>query len=160
MSNRIRKAEYTIREIAERYGVTARTLRYYEQEGLLHPRRDGAKRLYNKADRARLELILRGKRVGFALEDIKEMLDVQLLGSGANRDALQKSIDRFGERIEALEQQRADIDESISELSAGKRWLEERLADREPSDDLKRRARAFEALAQARLTQWETGAGE
>jgi DNA-binding transcriptional MerR regulator len=160
MSNRIRKAEYTIREIAERYGVTARTLRYYEQEGLLHPRREGAKRLYNKADRARLELILRGKRVGFALEDIKEMLDVQLLGKGTNRDALQKSIDRFGERIEALEQQRADIDESISELSAGKRWLEERLADREPSDDLKRRARAFEALAQARLTQWETGAGE
>jgi DNA-binding transcriptional MerR regulator len=160
MSNRIRKAEYTIREIAERYGVTARTLRYYEQEGLLHPRREGAKRLYNKADRARLELILRGKRVGFALEDIKEMLDVQLLGKGTNRDALQKSIDRFGERIEALEQQRADIDESISELSAGKRWLEERLADREPSDDIKRRARAFEALAQARLTQWETGAGE
>jgi DNA-binding transcriptional MerR regulator len=160
MSNRTRKAEYTIREIAERYGVTARTLRYYEQEGLLHPRREGAKRLYNKADRARLELILRGKRVGFALEDIKEMLDVQLLGKGANRDALQKSIDRFGERIDALKQQRADIDESISELSAGKRWLEERLADREPSDDLKRRARAFEALAQARLTQWETGAGE
>jgi DNA-binding transcriptional MerR regulator len=160
MSNRIRKAEYTIREIAERYGVTARTLRYYEQEGLLHPRREGAKRLYNKADRARLELILRGKRVGFALEDIKEMLDVQLLGKGTNRDALQKSIDRFGERIDALKQQRADIDESISELSAGKRWLEEKLADREPSDDLKRRARAFEALAQARLTQWETGAGE
>jgi DNA-binding transcriptional MerR regulator len=160
MSTRTRKAEYTIREIAERYGVTARTLRYYEQEGLLHPRREGAKRLYNKADRARLELILRGKRVGFALEDIKEMLDVQLLGKGTNRDALQKSIDRFGERIDALKQQRADIDESISELSAGKRWLEERLADREPSDDLKRRARAFEALAQARLTQWETGAGE
>lgn len=160
MSNRIRKAEYTIREIAERYGVTARTLRYYEQEGLLTPRREGAKRLYNKADRARLELILRGKRVGFSLEEIKEMLDVQLIGAGANHDALQKSIDRFAERIEALQQQRADIDESISELSAGKRWLEERLADREPSEDIKRRARAFEALAQARLTQWETGAGE
>ena len=160
MSNRIRKAEYTIREIAERYGVTARTLRYYEQEGLLTPRREGAKRLYNKADRARLELILRGKRVGFSLEEIKEMLDVQLIGVGANHGALRKSIDRFAERIEALQQQRADIDESISELSAGKRWLEERLADREPSEDIKRRARAFEALAQARLTQWETGAGE
>jgi len=160
MSNRTRKAEYTIREIAERYGVTARTLRYYEQEGLLTPRREGAKRLYSKADRARLELILRGKRVGFSLEDIKEMLDVQLIGAGANHDAMQKSIDRFAERIEALQQQRADIDHSISELSAGKRWLEERLADREPSDDIKRRARAFEALAQARLTQWETGVGE
>lgn len=160
MSTRTRKAEYTIREIAERYGVTARTLRYYEQEGLLHPRRDGAKRLYNKADRARLELILRGKRVGFALEDIKEMLDVQLLDRAGTRDALQKSIDRFADRIGVLKQQRADIDASIAELTAGKRWLEERLADREPPEDLKRRAAAFEALAQARLTQWETGAGE
>jgi DNA-binding transcriptional MerR regulator len=103
---------------------------------------------------------LRGKRVGFALEDIKEMLDVQLMARAPITEALQKSIDRFAERIDALKQQRADIDESISELSAGKRWLEERLADREPSEDLKRRARAFEALAQARLTQWETGAGE
>ena len=160
MSKRPAKAEYTIRELAERYGVTARTLRYYEQEGLISPRREGAKRLYTKSDRARLELILRGKRVGFALDAIKEMLDIQALDNGASRSALQKAVERFGDRITALEQQRSDIDASISELSAGKRWLEDRLADREPTDDIKRRARAFEALAQARLTQWETGVGE
>ena len=59
-------AEFTIRQLAERFDVTSRTLRYYEQEGLLSPRRDGAKRLYSKADKARLELIRRGKRVGFS----------------------------------------------------------------------------------------------
>ena len=153
-------AEFTIRQLAERFDVTSRTLRYYEQEGLLSPRRDGAKRLYSKADKARLELILRGKRVGFSLEDIKEMLDVELIGERSNEHGLEKSIERFAERIAILKRQRADIDKSILELSAGKRWLEERLNDREPPEDIKRRARAFEALAQARLTQWETGVGE
>ncbi len=153
-------AEYTIRELAERFDVTSRTLRYYEQEGLLAPKRDGGKRLYTEADKARLELILRGKRVGFSLEDIKEMLDIQLLEPGASREGLEKSIERFAERIAVLERQRADIDKAITELSNGKRWLEERLADREPPEDLKRRARAFEALAHARLTQWELGGGE
>ncbi len=160
MTNGAHPAEYTIRELAERFDVTSRTLRYYEQEGLLSPRRDGAKRLYSKADRARLELILRGKRVGFSLEDIKEMLDVELIGARANRDGLERSIGRFAERIAVLKRQRADIDKAIIELSNGQRWLEDRLNDREPPEDLKRRARAFEALAQARLTQWETGVGE
>lgn len=160
MTSRPNPAHYTIRELAERFDVTSRTLRYYEQEGLLSPKREGAKRLYSQADTARLELILRGKRVGFSLEDIKDMLDVELLNAGSNRDGLEKSIARFEERIGVLKRQRADIDKAITELSNGKRWLEERLADREPPEDLKRRARAFEALAQARLTQWETEVGD
>jgi DNA-binding transcriptional MerR regulator len=160
MTTKAPLAEYTIRELAERFDVTSRTLRYYEQEGLLAPRRDGAKRLYTEADLARLELIMRGKRVGFSLEEIKEMLDIQLRERGASREGLEKSIERFAERISVLKRQRADIDKSITELSNGKRWLEERLADREPPEDLKRRARAFEALAHARLTQWELGGGE
>ena len=88
------------------------------------------------------------------------MLDVELIGERSNEHGLEKSIERFAERIAILKRQRADIDKSILELSAGKRWLEERLNDREPPEDIKRRARAFEALAQARLTQWETGVGE
>ncbi|KAA5805011.1 MerR family DNA-binding transcriptional regulator [Alkalicaulis satelles] len=143
----------SIRELAERFGVTARTLRFYEQKGLLKPARRGATRLYTAADRARLELILRGRRVGFSLEDIREMLEIEQLDHGS-RAHMELALERMRERVSVLERQRDDIDSALSELHAGCRWLEERLADREPPEDIKRRARAFEALAAARLTQW------
>ncbi|XBQ15397.1 MAG: MerR family DNA-binding transcriptional regulator [Oceanicaulis sp.] len=159
MSGTVSDTLYTIREIAERFGVTARTLRFYEQKGLLSPERRGATRLYSRADRARLALILRGKRVGFSLEDIKEMLEIETLDS-RSRDQMERALDRFRERIETLELQRKDIDEALAELTAGCRWLEERLADRDPPDEVKRRARAFEALAAARLEDWTHGSAE
>lgn len=145
--------EYSIRELAETYGVTARTLRFYEQKGLLNPRRRGATRLYSAADRARLVLILRGKRVGFTLDEIKEMMDLEALNERGPAH-LEDSILRFETRIDDLKRQREDIEASITELEAGISWMRERLANREPSEDIKRRARAFEALASARLTQW------
>ncbi|TRO96809.1 MerR family DNA-binding transcriptional regulator [Glycocaulis profundi] len=144
---------YSIRDLAESFGVTPRALRFYEQQGLLSPERRGAARLYTPADRARLALILRGKRVGFALSDIKEMLDLEAtepLGPAH----MTATLSRFRERISDLERQREDIDAAISELEAGCLWLEDRMARREPPEDVKRRARAFEALAQARLSQW------
>ena len=150
---------YTIRELADRFGVTARTLRFYEQKGLLNPERIGSARIYSAADRARLDLILRGKRIGFSLEDIKEMMDIESLDSRSN-DQLQRALTRFRDRISTLQVQREDIDQSISDLEAGCLWLEERLADREPSDDIKIRARAFEQLAAARLEQWTGGHGQ
>lgn len=149
--------EYSIRELAERFDVTPRTLRFYEQKGLLAPKRRGATRLYTLADRARLALILRGRRVGFSLEDIKEMLEIESLDS-RSREQMQRALARFRDRISDLEQQRDDIEDALAELNAGCRWLEERLADREPPEDIKRRAAAFEALAAARLTQWSTAA--
>jgi DNA-binding transcriptional MerR regulator len=153
------KAEYTIRELADRFDVTARTLRFYEQKGLLSPRRRGATRIYSAADAARLDLILRGRRVGFSLEEIKEMQDIERLDEGS-RLHLEAALTRFKDRIATLERQRADIDNALKELTAGTRWLEERLADREPPDDIKRRARAFEALAAARLDEWTSGSAE
>jgi len=149
-------AEFTIRELAERFDVTPRTLRFYEQKGLLNPRRRGATRLYSAADRARLALILRGRRVGFSLEDIRDMLEIETLDSRSH-DQMQRALARFRERIAVLKRQRDDIEASIEELDAGCRWLEERLANREPPEEIKRRARAFEALAAARLTQWAAG---
>ena len=150
---------YTIRELAERYGVTARTLRFYEQKGLLNPERRGATRLYSKADRARLALILRGRRVGFSLEAIRDMLEIETLDS-RSREQMERALARFRDRIASLELQRADIEDALAELTAGCRWLEERLADRDPPDDIKRRARAFEALAAARLEHWSAGGAE
>ena len=72
-------ALFSIRDLAETFDVTPRTLRFYEQKGLLTPKRRGSTRLYTAADRARLVLILRGKRVGFSLDEIKEMLDLEAL---------------------------------------------------------------------------------
>ena len=152
-------AEYTIRALADRFGVTARTLRFYEQKGLLSPRRRGAARVYSAADAARLDLILRGRRVGFTLEEIKEMQELERLDEGS-RLHLEAALTRFRDRIATLERQRADIDHALKELTAGTRWLEERLADREPPEDIKRRARAFEALAAARLNEWTSGSAE
>ncbi|MCC5981126.1 MAG: MerR family DNA-binding transcriptional regulator [Oceanicaulis sp.] len=150
------EALYSIRDLAASFGVTPRALRFYEQQGLITPRRKGATRLYTAADRARLILILRGKRVGFSLAEIKEMLDLEAT-QHASRAHLEGSIERFRARIEDLKRQRDDIDEAISELEAGCTWMEERLNDREPPEDIKRRARAFEALAAARLVQWSVG---
>lgn len=148
---------YTIRDLAGAFDVTPRALRFYEQQGLLAPTRRGAARLYTAADRARLALILRGKRVGFSLSDIKEMLDLEAMGQ-SSRAHLQSSLTRFRARIADLERQRDDIDDAIAELEAGCAWMTERLADREPSEEIKRRARAFEALAEARLSQWHGAA--
>ncbi|MCC5996930.1 MAG: MerR family DNA-binding transcriptional regulator [Oceanicaulis sp.] len=156
MSSPVSDELCSIRELAERFGVTARTLRFYEQKGLLKPARRGATRLYTPADRARLELILRGRRVGFSLEDIREMLEIEQLDRGS-RAHMELALKRMRERVGVLERQRDDIESALKELHAGCRWLEERLADREPPDDIKRRARAFEALAAARLTQWAAG---
>lgn len=152
-------ALFSIRDLAETFDVTARTLRYYEQKGLLTPTRRGATRLYTAADRARLALILRGKRVGFTLDEIKEMLDLEQLDQRGGAH-LEKSLSRFRARIADLKRQREDIEDSIAELEAGCAWMENRLANREPPDDIKRRARAFELLAAARLTEWTGSAPE
>ena len=70
----------TIREMCDQFDVTPRTLRFYEQKELLFPRRDGQKRLFSRRDRARLKLILRGKRFGFSLEEIRQLLDLYDMG--------------------------------------------------------------------------------
>jgi DNA-binding transcriptional MerR regulator len=106
---------YTIRQLTKEMGVTSRTLRHYEDEGLLSPERQGQSRIYSPRDRARLTLILRGRRVGFSLAEMREILD--LYNSEDHGIAqFQHSRKKFIERIAALEAQRKDIDESIAEL--------------------------------------------
>ena len=112
-SNRDRT--YSITELCREYKVTPRALRFYEQKGLLHPARRGWTRLFSYRDRARLQLILRGKKVGFALEEIKEMLDLYNLRDG-QLTQLRIASTKMRERLEALRDQRIELEEAIGDL--------------------------------------------
>jgi DNA-binding transcriptional MerR regulator len=106
---------YSIAELAREFAVTARTIRFYEDEGLIKPRRQGTQRLYSVGDRARLGWILRGKRLGFSLAEIKQLLDlyqVDRTGLQQMRELLRRS--RL--HIEELERRRADLDAQIGDF--------------------------------------------
>jgi len=140
---------YSISELAREFGVTARALRFYEDKGLLTPLRDGQARVYRARDRARLLLILRGKRVGLALQEIKDILDLYDLGDG-QRAQMQVALKKFNVRILALEEQKRDILEAIESLKEGIAFLEGRLAEPASPEGLAT-ARAFEKEARRRM---------
>ncbi len=117
---------FTITDLAEEFGITPRTIRFYEDQDLLAPARSGMNRVYSRRDRGRLILILRGKRVGFSLKEIKEMLDLYDLGDGQVKQArflIKKSRDRIAD----LKRQRRDIDEAIAQLESNCRSAEKLL---------------------------------
>ncbi len=125
---------YSIAELAAEFSVTPRAIRFYEAEGLLHPKRRGQTRIYSTADRARLAWILRGKRVGFSLAEIAEMLDLYSRENGRSRQRL-VALEKCRERITALESQRDDIDLTIVELDEFCGTLEELIAGDEPVNE-------------------------
>jgi DNA-binding transcriptional MerR regulator len=106
--------EFTISELAKEFGVTLRTLRFYEDKGLLSPRRHGMTRLYGVADRDRLALILKGKKLGFMLGEIRQMVAAEE-GRGDSQ-ALKLSREKCLEQIDLLKRQQADIEEALGEL--------------------------------------------
>ena len=106
---------YSIGEMCDAFGVTARALRFYEDENLIAPERRGTTRLYTDRDRARLAWILRGKRVGLSLADIKELLDLYDVGDNRRTQRL-KTVERCQEQVDRLKEQRVDIDATIKEL--------------------------------------------
>jgi DNA-binding transcriptional MerR regulator len=109
---------YTIRQLTKEFSVTARTLRFYEDEGLIAPERRGQTRIYSQRDRARIILILRGRRVGFSLAEIRGILDLYGVRDGGITQ-LVHTRKKFNERIATLEQQQVDITESLKELRRG-----------------------------------------
>ncbi|MGE0740621.1 MAG: MerR family DNA-binding transcriptional regulator [Hyphomonadaceae bacterium] len=138
---------YTISQLAREFEVTPRALRFYEDKGLLTPRRDGMNRVYSYSDRGRLQLILRGKRVGLSLIEIKEILDLYKVDQRAQA---QTALKKYKARIVALEAQREDIDAAIDTLTDAIAQLEKFLA-KPAAPAAMGAARAFEAEAKKRL---------
>lgn len=106
---------FGIGELAGEFGITSRTLRLYEEEGLLDPQRDGTRRIYNERNRVRLRLILRGKRLGWSLSEIRESFD--LYDSSHDESAqLESMLGKLEQRRATLIAQRSDIDSALQDL--------------------------------------------
>ncbi|MGB1887864.1 MAG: MerR family transcriptional regulator [Paracoccaceae bacterium] len=113
--------QMTIREMCDLFDVTPRTLRFYEAKELIAPIREGQKRLYTKRDRARLKLILRGKKFGFSLEEIRQLLEMYYMRD-QQQTQMTKTYELAQVRLQELKRQRDELDQTIEELEEQLRW--------------------------------------
>lgn len=120
---------YSVTELARDLGVTPRTIRFYEDQGLIMPQRAGNTRVYSYRDRARMILILRGKRLGFSLRDIKEFLDLYVVDT-TQIEQLQLLATKIRTRINSLEEQRVAVEQTLAELKDVERMTIETLASK------------------------------
>ena len=118
---------YSISDLAQEFNLTTRAIRFYEDEGLLQPGRNGRRRVYSVRDRVRLKLILRGKRLGFSLSDVRDIIEMYDLDAGETGQ-LRYFLNQIQERREALKQQRSDIDLTLRELDEIESQCQGRLA--------------------------------
>ena len=126
------RAEFTIGELAREFDVTPRTIRFYEDQGLLAPRRDGQRRIYAQRDRTRLKLTLRGKRLGLSLSEIRELIDMYEPGRD-DRPQLERFLALLESHRTMLEQQRADLESQLSEIDVFEKRIRKRLGERRPA---------------------------
>jgi DNA-binding transcriptional MerR regulator len=124
------KTSFTIGDLSREFGVTLRTLRFYEDKALLNPKRQGMNRFYSRRDRARLKLVLMGKKVGFSLGEIKDMLDLYDLKDGQVTQ-LRVALDKFERQAALLRQQKQDVEQAIEELTRTIAVIGGMLRDRE-----------------------------
>ena len=111
-----------IGDVSDKFGVTLRTLRFYEDKGLIQPKRQGVTRLYNRRDRARIKLILMGKKVGFSLREVKQLIDLYEPG-GSIMTQMKAILDKSAKQLEKMKLQRVAVDEAINELVNGMNML-------------------------------------
>src|SRR3954470_18245971 len=123
------KAAFTIGELSREFDVTLRALRFYENKGLISPHREGLSRLYSAGDRTRLALILKGKKLGFTLGEIRQMIAVE--EGEADTKTLALSREKCLEQIELLQKQKAEIEEGLSELLRIHSQLSGKIADKD-----------------------------
>ena len=107
---------YTISELAREFGITTRTIRFYEDQGLLSPRRNGLSRVFSARDRARLQLALRGKRLGFSLSEVRELFELYDVSQGEPRQ-MEVFLAKLERRRTILEQQRKDVEIMLNEIN-------------------------------------------
>ncbi len=119
---------YTIGELASEFDVTSRALRLYEESHLLAPKREGTRRIYSERDRVRLRLILRGKRLGWSLADVKEVFDLYDSSHGEEAQ-LVLMLEKLGERYKLLRTQQKDIENSLQDLESVTANAEQALAE-------------------------------
>ena len=118
---------YRIGQMAKQYGLTLRALRFYEDKGLIAPKRVGTTRLYSHRDRARLKLILLGRKIGFSLRDVKQMMDLYE-PEGSNIRQLKVTLEKSERQLDRLQKQRDSINEAISDLSGALEVVRGKLA--------------------------------
>ena len=125
----IERAEFSISELAREFDVTPRAIRFYEDQGLLSPRRDGQRRIYTLRDRTRLKLTLRGKRLGLTLSEIRELIDMYEPGRD-ERPQLERFRDVLQTHRRSLLQQRADIEAQLGEIQTFEKRVHQQLKKR------------------------------
>src|SRR5262245_55865496 len=129
------RAEFSISELAREFEITPRAIRFYEDQGLLAPRREGQRRIYTPRDRTRLKLTLRGKRLGLTLSEIRELIDMYEPGRD-ERPQLERFLAVLGEHKASLLQQRADIEAQLEEIQGFEKKIRKRLRARPPPAEL------------------------
>jgi len=127
-------ATYSISDLAQEFALTTRAIRFYEDEGLLAPRREGRARVYGERERTRIKLILRGKRLGLALSEIRELFDIYAT-TGNERSQLAKFLQMLADRRALLHQQREDIDAVLAEIALLERDCRRRLKEGAAADE-------------------------
>jgi DNA-binding transcriptional MerR regulator len=126
MTDSTERAEFSISELAREFDVTPRAIRFYEDQGLLAPRRDGQRRIYTPRDRTRLKLTLRGKRLGLTLSEIRELIDMYEPGRD-ERPQLKRFLTVLEAHRDTLLQQRADLEAQLSEIQTFEKKVRKRL---------------------------------
>ncbi|MBR9833622.1 MAG: MerR family DNA-binding transcriptional regulator [Alphaproteobacteria bacterium] len=141
---------YSISELAREFGITPRALRFYEDKDMLHPARDGMTRVYSHRDRARVTIIVRLKRLGLPLADIREILDLYAMNDGQRAQMRMMRI-KFQNQIKELENQREDIEMALQELDRGLEWLDSNLSNTGPDEEEAENVKAYEAVARRQM---------